>query len=153
VRHSARLLAVAIVVSGTAVAGIKLEAPLVSGNVQSMDRQSRKETSQELSQAQLQSLSQWLKSHRSGWHGMMTEASSEKGVLGLSLRDSNGRAGSIRVVARANGGYYLQFISSPPGWSYESWGGLIKSWAGIRTLSPKDLSQLLSAIGMQELPH
>lgn len=146
-----KLLAASIVVNGSAVAGIEIAAPLIMGDVATF--KNRHETSRkQLSQTQLQALSQWLALHKSGWHGMITESSSEPTALQFSLKDWHGKTGSMAVVARIPGGYYLQFISTSEKWSYQSFGGLFKAWAATRPLSPEDLSQLLGAVGIQEMP-
>ena len=143
----AKLVVASIGVTGSAVAGIEIAAPLISGEVATLA--DRHQTGRkELSQAQLQSLSHWLASHRSGWHGMVTEASSEPAALQFLLKDSNGKIGSLAVVASARGDYYLQFVSSSEKWSYQSFGGLFKTWAATRALSAEDLSQLLHAVDM-----
>lgn len=146
-----RLVAASIVVSGSAVAGIEIGSPLVSGDVATLEH--RHEASRkELSQTELQALSQWLALHKSGWHGMITESSSEPTALQFSLKHWHAKTGSMAVVARIPGGYYLQFISTSEKWSYQSFGGLFKAWAATRPLSPEDLSQLLGAVGIQEMP-
>jgi len=118
-----KLFAASIAVSGSAIAGIEIGASLISGDVATIeDRHEASRT--ELSPAQLQALTQWLALHKSGWHGMITKASSEPTVLALSLKDSKGRTGSIAVVASGHGGYYLQFISSSEKWSYQSFGAI-----------------------------
>lgn len=146
-----RLVAISIAASGTAVAGIEIGAPLVSGDVATVEH--RHEASRKkLSQTELQALSQWLALHKTGWRGMITEPSSEPAALRFSLKDSKGRTGSISVVVGLHGGYYLQFVSSSEKWSYQSSVGLFKSWAATHALSAEDLSQLLRAVDIQDLP-
>jgi hypothetical protein len=145
------LVAASIVVSGTALAGIDIGLPLISGEVATLE--ARHETSRkELSQTQLQALSHWLGLHKSGWHGMVTEATSEPAVLRISLKDANGRTGSIAVLQNAHGGHYLRFVSSSEKWSYRSFGGLFKSWA-THALSAEELNQLLHAVSIPEMPN
>ena len=145
-KRIATLVALSIVVSGSALAGIAMGTPLVSGEVATLE--DRHETSRkDLSQAQLQELSEWLVQHKSGWHEMITGASSEPTVLAFSLKDATGKTGSIAVVVRTNGSHYLRFNSSSQRWSYRSFGGLFKSWAAMRALSAGELDQLLRMAG------
>lgn len=144
------LAVVSLVVSGLALAGIEIGAPLVSGQVATFqDRHETRRTP--LSQAELQALSQWLEMHRHGWHGMLTEATSEPPVLAIDLKDANGRTGSITVVAGLHGNY-LHFVSSSEKWSYRSFGGFVRAWAGNRELRPDDLLQLQRAVGLRATP-
>jgi hypothetical protein len=150
--HLISKLAVAsILVSGPALAGIEISTPLVSGDVATFEK--RHETSRrDLSHAQVEALSRWLGLHMSGWHGMITESSSEPVSLQFSLRDADRKTGALAVVASAHGGYYLQFTSSSQKWSYRSLGGLFKSWAATRALSPDELNQLQRTVGILEMP-
>jgi hypothetical protein len=147
------LIAASIVVSGLALAGIAIGTPLVQGNVVTFEA-GHEATRKELSRTELQALSEWLRLHKSNWHGMLTEAPvGQKSRLDISLKDATGKTGSMAVVARAQGGYYLRFISSSEKWSYQSFGGLFKSWAATRQLSAEDLKQLLRAVGISETPE
>lgn len=142
------LAAVFIIVSCPALAGIEFGTPLVSGDVATLE--GRYETSRrELSQPQVQALSGWLDRHKSGWHGMITESTSEPRCLQFLLKDADGKLGSIEVVAGVHGDY-LQFHSSSEKWSYRSLGGLFKSWAGMRALSLEELSQLEQVVGLSQ---
>jgi hypothetical protein len=146
VKRVSTLAAAFIVVSCSALAGIEFGTPLVSGDVATLE--DRHETSRrELSQPQVQALSRWLDRHKSGWHGMITESSSEPRCLQFLLKDADGKLGSIEVVAGVHGDY-LQFHSSSEQWSYRSLGGLFKSWAGTRALSLEELNQLEQAVGL-----
>lgn len=128
----------AVASSGIATAGsISLGAPLISGDVTG---------STELSPQQLQALSQWLEQHRSGWQGMITEASIEPIQLAISLRHSDGAVTSMFIIAQANGGHYLR-LTGPGQWAYRSFGGILRSWAATRTLSEPELTQLETAVG------
>lgn len=143
-----KLVAASIALSGSAFAGIEIRAPLMSADVATYE--DRHEASRkELSNTQLKALSQWLASHKSGWHGMITEASSEPAALQFSLKDSRGKTGSLAVVVRTRGGYYMRFVSSSERWSYQSFGGLFKSWGAARALSGEELSELLRAVDVQ----
>ncbi len=145
------LATASIVVSCSALAGISIGTPLVSGDVATLEN--RHETShRELSQAQLRALSQWLRQHKSGWHGMITEATNQPRPVQFSIKDAAGKTGSIAVVARADGSHYLQFISSSEKWSYRSLGGLFKSWAATRELSSEELNQLRQAAAIAYSP-
>jgi hypothetical protein len=137
---------ISIAVSASAQAGdINIETPLVSGDVAKFDI--GKETSpRELSRGQLQALSLWLELHRSNWHGMSTEGSSEPRSLQLNLKDKEGKAVSIGVIAGADGRHYLCLISSDK-WSYRSFGGLLKSRAAARPVSDRELVVLQKILG------
>lgn len=72
-RRSSLLGLVAMAMNTTAMAGgINLGTALVPRGVSGIGINRA-----DLSSEQLQTLSRWLEQHRSGWHGMMTEASSE----------------------------------------------------------------------------
>jgi hypothetical protein len=149
-RRVSKLAAAFIVVSGSALAGIEFGTHVVAGDVATL--QDRHETSRrELSQPQVQALSRWLDRHKSGWQGMITESSSEPRCLRFSLKDGDGKLGSIEVVAGVHGDY-LQFRTSSEKWSYRSFGGLFKSWAATRALSPEELDQLEQAVGLSSTP-
>jgi hypothetical protein len=83
----------------------------------------------------------WLDHHRTGWHGMMTEAASEPAQLSLSLKDCDGAVTSISVIERANGSRYLRVLGPEP-WTYESFLGLSKSRAATRPVSNQELTAL-----------
>jgi hypothetical protein len=124
--------------SATAIAGSSsFGTPVISGQVSGRT---------ELSSQQVQALSQWLEQHRTGWQGMITEASTEPTQLAVSLRHSDGAVTSISVVAQANGGHYLR-LTGPGQWAYRSFGGIFKSWAAVRPLSDPELAELKTAVG------
>jgi hypothetical protein len=138
------LLFLALVSTGLNVtanaSGINMGTPLVSGDVSRFV--SRQETGRtDLSPKQLQGLASWLENHQSGWHGMITEASSEPAQLQLKLKHSDGAVSSISVIAEANGGHYL-LITGPGKWAYESFFGFWKSWAATRSISDQELAAL-----------
>jgi hypothetical protein len=136
---------VAIGLNATASAsGINVGTPLVSGDVSRFV--SRQETGRtDLSPKQLQGLANWLKNHQSGWHGMITEASSEPVQLQLKLKHSDGALSSISVIAQANGGHYL-LMTGPGKWAYEAFLGFWKSWAATRSLSDQELAALVNVV-------
>ena len=146
-----KLVAASIAVSGSAVAAIETGTPLVSGDVARFEA-GHETGRRDFSQHQLQALSDWLGAHRSAWQGMIAPATSEPEALAIGLKDAEGRSGSIAVVVRAHGARYLRFLSSSSSWSYESFGGLFKTWAATRELTPEELDQLLRAVGMLEAP-
>lgn len=96
---------------------------------------------QALSPDQLQSLSQWFGEHRSGWHGLITPASSEPGELQLRFNDTDGKSTVVNVIAQADGHRYLRVTTSDT-WAYVSRGGLFKSWAAARPISADELDDL-----------
>jgi hypothetical protein len=125
--------------------GIGVETPFVSGDVSTFVN--RRETSRmDLSPQQLQGLDDWLEHHRSGWNGMVTEATSEPVQLHLNLKHRDGGVTSISVIARANGGRYLCVTGSGK-WAYESFLGFWKSRAATRSLSDQDLATLENLVG------
>ena len=124
--------------TGPAVAGsISLGTPLISGEVSGHT---------ELSSQQVQALSRWLEQDRTGWQGMITEASIEPIQLAVSLRHSDGGVTSISVIAQAKGGHYVRLIG-PGQWAYRSFGGIVKFWAATRPLSDPELAELEPAVG------
>jgi hypothetical protein len=131
----------AIALQALAHAGdINLGTPLVSGIVSKLVN--RQKTGQaELSSLQLQGLADWLASHRSGWQGMTTDATSEPAELEINLRHFDGTISSIAVIAQSNGGRYLR-ITGPGKWAYESFHGTWRSWAATRTISDQELAAL-----------
>lgn len=132
---------VAMSLSATGNAGsISFETPFVSGDVSTFVN--RRETSRmDLSSKQLQGLDDWLEGHRSGWDGMVTEATSEPVQLHLNLKQRDGGVTSISIITRANGGRYLR-VTGPGKWAYESFHGLLKFWAATQTLSEQDWAAL-----------
>jgi hypothetical protein len=133
---------ISMVFSTSAMAGsIDVGGPLVSGSVITTENKDR--ISQDLTSGQLQSLSQWLDQHRSGWQGMVTPASSEPRRLEIRLKHSDGSTTSVCVIDRAGGGHYVR-LTGPGTWAYRSWGGIVKSWAAVRPLSDLDLVALTS---------
>jgi hypothetical protein len=145
-RRLSKCALISIAVSASAQAGdINIGTPLVSGDVAKFDI--GKETNpRELSRGQLQALSLWLELHRSNWHGTRSEGSSEPRSLQLNLKDREGKAVSIGVIAGANGHHYLCLISSDK-WSYRSFGGLVKSRAAARPVSDRELVMLQKILG------
>jgi hypothetical protein len=142
-----KLAAFSILLSTTALAEIAIRPYLVSGEVATIENQHATSRTQ-LSAAQLQALTSWLAGRRSNWRGMLIDATNEPHALEFSLRDGSGNSGSIAVVARHHGGYYLQFLSGSQKWSYRSFGGLIKSWTATQDLSAEDLNQLRRAVSL-----
>jgi hypothetical protein len=136
----------AIALNATAMAGrIDIGTPVIAGDVSRIV--SRQESGHvELSSEQLQALSRWLEQHRSGWQGMITEASSEPAQLGVNLRHSDGTVTSVYVIARLTGGHYLR-LTGPGKWAYRSMGGVFKSWAATRELSDQELAALERIVG------
>jgi hypothetical protein len=130
---------VAIAVSANANAGgINVGTRLISGDVSwFVNRQETEHTG--LSSEQLQALASWLEHHRSGWQGMITEASIEPIQLQVTLKHNDGAITSMCVIAEANGGHYLR-VTGPGKWAYQSFGGIFKSWAGTRPLPDQDLA-------------
>ena len=104
-------VAALLLVSGGAQAGIEISLPLASGDLTTFEN-GRETAHRSLSTPQLQAMSNWLRMHRSGWHGMITEASPEQPLLCIGVKDEHGEAGDVVVYAAANGGYSLQFRSS-----------------------------------------
>ena len=137
---------ISIVVSAWAQAGdINIGTPLVSGEVARFDS-GQDASRRELSRGQLQALTLWLGLHRSDWRGMSAKASNEPSSLQLNLKDKDGKATSIDVIALTDGSHYLRLISSDK-WSYQSFGGLVKSAAAARPLSDKELVMLQKILG------
>jgi hypothetical protein len=137
---------VAIAVSATANAGaINMGTRLISGDVSSfLNRQETGHTG--LSSEQLQALAGWLEHHRSGWQGMITEASLEPIQLQVTLKHDDGAITSMCVIAEANGGHYLR-VSGPGKWAYQSFGGIFKSWAATRPISDQELAAFENLVG------
>lgn len=131
--------------NGTANAGgISVGTPLTSGDAsRSVSRQESGHTG--LSSEQLQALSHWLEHHRSGWQGMISEASGEPIQLQVNLKHSDGGITSLCVIVQANGGHYLR-LTGPGKWAYRSFGGIVKSWAATRPLSDPELAELETAV-------
>jgi hypothetical protein len=128
---------VAVAVNATAMAGgINLGTPLISGDVAAIGS-----SRTDLSAQQLQALSRWLEQHKSGWHGMITEASAEPGQLEVKLRHSDGAFTRVSVF-----GHHLR-LTGPGTWAYQSWGGIFKSWAATRELSDQELAVLQKIVG------
>jgi hypothetical protein len=137
---------ITVAVSASAQAGdISVGTPFVSGDVAKFDI-GKEANPRELSRGQLQALSLWLELHRSNWHGMSTEGSSEPRSLQLNLKDKEGKAVSIGVIAGADGHHYLCLISSDK-WSYRSFGGLVKSRVAARPVSDRELVVLQKILG------
>ena len=136
-----------IVVSAPAQAGdINIGTTLASGDV--MKAAAGQELShKDLSRGQLQALTLWFGLHRSGWHGMSTTASNEVSSLQFNLKDTEGKAATIDVVAQADGGYHLRFISADK-WSYRSFRGLVKYKAAAQPLSDEELLILKKILGV-----
>jgi hypothetical protein len=133
---------VAIALYATAAAGeIEIGTPLISGDVSGIAR-----SYTDLSSEQIQALSRWLEQHRSGWRGMLTEASSEPIQLQVNLKHRDGAITSVCVIARAGGGQSLR-LTGPGTWAYRSFAGIFKSWAATRPLSDQELSVLQKMVG------
>jgi hypothetical protein len=134
-----RLSLAAMVLSATGVAGtIDMGAPLVSGDL--VKYEDRKEASQsDLSAERAQQVGRWLEQHRSGWSGMLTEATGEASELSVHLRHSDGSVTDLALIIRAQGGRYLR-LTGPGNWAFRWWGGLHKSWAATRSLSDQELN-------------
>lgn len=137
-----------LIVPVLAGCSVDLGTPLVSGEVVTF--KNRQEVSREaLLPNQLSAVTRWFERHQSGWHGMITEASSEPTQLHLSLKHADGKAIFVSVVVRTNGERYL-LLSSSDKWAYQSFGGMFKSWAATRSLSDQEfttLQNLLSRTG------
>lgn len=89
----------AIVIGATATAGsIDVGTPLISGEL-SRFADHRETDRVSLSADQLQALSTWLEHHRSGWQGMLTEASTHPGQLEWILKHRDGATTHIDVMA------------------------------------------------------
>jgi hypothetical protein len=129
-----------LALSRTADAGdIRLGTPLVSGEV--VRFASRQEISRTaLSSTQLQGVANWLERHQSGWAGMITPASpSEPALMTVNLRHSDGTITSLSVLTRVDGARYLR-LTGPGKMAYDSFFGLVKSWAATRSLSVQELT-------------
>ena len=96
---------VAIGLNATANAsGINVGTPPVSGDVSRFV--SRQETGRtDLSSKQLQGLGSWLENHRSGWHGMITEAAATNyaslSSIGCKYVASGLSSGTVDAVSNA----------------------------------------------------
>lgn len=123
---------------------IYIGAPLISGNVSRSVNRSQTGYAH-LSPPQLETLTTWLGHHRSGWSGMLTEATMEPCPLQVNLKHSDGATTSICVIARANGGHYLR-VTGPGKWAYRSFGGMFRSWAATRELSDPELAAFESLV-------
>jgi hypothetical protein len=125
-----------------AMAGhINVGASLVSGEVTVVEN--RKQVSRaELSQSQLQGLFHWLEIHRSGWYPVITPAGPlPPSYLSLDFKYSGGRTASIRLSEISGGGHTL-FLTSSDKWAYESFLGILKTWAASRPVSNKEFTAI-----------
>jgi hypothetical protein len=104
-----------------------------------------------LSSEQLNAPITWLQQHRSGWHGMITESSTESVLRLANLNSSGGAITSIFIVAQADGGYYdggyYLGVTGPGQWTYQSFGGIFKSWAAIRALPEQEFADFEIMLG------
>jgi len=100
-----------------------------------------------LSADQLQQLSLWLKQHRTGWNGLLTEQSNEPIQLSIHLEGAQDRATGLVVVLRRDGSHYLR-LYGPGQWAYRSFGGLVKYRVASRELTADELAALDKILGV-----
>lgn len=121
--------------------------PLISGRV-TVFGDSRAIQKRDLTPGQLQAMSHWIQESRSNWSGDPVEASpNEKPALLIELTHSDARSTSIAVMADTNDGKHLVRLIGPGKWSYESFGGLYKTWSAFRVISDDELRALQSLVG------
>lgn len=132
--------------SVSAIAGrITVNAPFVSGDI--VQLANRQESGHgELSGDQLQQMFLWLKQHRAGWQGLMTEETNEPIELSMKLKRRQGGATGLVVVQRRDGSHYLR-LYGPGKWAYQTFGGLVKYRVAIRPLSADELVALEKIVG------
>jgi hypothetical protein len=134
-----------VAVSATAAAGsIDVGAPLLAGDVVSYEN-GREIGHRTLSPEPLEQVNHWLEKHRSGWQGMLTEATTEPISLRVDLNHGDGRVTSLTFVVH-NGVRYLR-LTGPGTWAYRSFAGLFKFWAATRSLSARELGELKQTVG------
>jgi hypothetical protein len=134
-----------VAVSATAAAGsIDMGAPLTSGDAVSFENR-HESARRTLSPEQLEQMAHWLKTHRSGWSGMLTEATNEPIALSVDLSHSDGRVTSLAFIVH-DGVRYLR-LTGPGRWAWRSVAGLMKSWAATRPLSAQELTELKRTVG------
>lgn len=133
-----------LVASALAGCGTDFGMPLESGEVVTFENR-QEATREALSPDQLRALSAWFEQHRSGWHGLITPASTEPTQMQLSLKHTDGRQTFVSVIVQANGDRYLLLTSSYK-WAYRSPGGIFKSWAAALPVSDQDFTMLVNLL-------
>ncbi len=136
----------AIDIGSTSYAGtIRVDTSFSSGDLFTyINRQENSHAG--LSSEQLNGLVSWLQQHRSGWHGMITESSSESVLRLVNLKSSDGAITSICIVAQADGGHYLR-VTGLGQWAYQSFGGFFKSWAATHAMSESEFAAMDGMLG------
>ena len=108
----------------------------------------------DLSSERCQRMENWVKDHRMGWQGMITEAAipPEPVELAIDLKHADSEITHISIVRLVNDRHYL--LKTGPGkWAYESLLGVSKSWAALRPMSDQELKEFETLVAPQIAAH